>query len=256
MDGEALKGEITKEEGPVQDAFGARHFVVGIGASAGGLEALSALIARLPENLGASYVIVQHMSPNHRSMLVQLIARETLMQVGEAAEGESPQPNHIYITPPNRNIVLQDGVFVLTEPAAEVIPKPSINVFFTSLAEDRGENAIGVVLSGTGSDGAVGVRAIKASGGLVFAQEPRSAKYSGMPQAAIDTDCVNWVMTPEQIAAEIEVIVRAQGAIAPRPAGRCRRRCAACCRRSCGTPGSTFPATRSPPSGGASCAAW
>lgn len=214
MDGEALKGEITKDEGPAQDAFSARHFVVGIGASAGGLEALSALIARLPENLGASYVIVQHMSPNHRSMLVQLIARETLMQVGEAAEGESPQPNHIYITPPNRNIVLQDGVFVLTEPAAEVIPKPSINVFFTSLAEDRGENAIGVVLSGTGSDGAVGVRAIKASGGLVFAQEPRSAKYSGMPQAAIDTDCVNWVMTPEQIAAEIEVIVRAQGAIA------------------------------------------
>lgn len=203
----------------VADANGTRHFVVGIGASAGGLEALSALIAQLPGNLGASYVIVQHMSPNHRSMLVQLIARETPMAVSEVVEGESPQPDHIYITPPNRNIALQEGAFVLTEPAAEVIPKPSVDVFFTSLAEDCGENAIGVVLSGTGSDGAVGVRAIKASGGLVFAQEPGSAKYSGMPQSAIDTDCVNWVMTPGQIAAEIEVIVRAQGAIPPPVSG-------------------------------------
>jgi two-component system CheB/CheR fusion protein len=190
-----------------------RRFMVGLGASAGGLEALSALISHLPHDLATSYVVVQHMSPTHRSMLVQLIARETEMPVSEIQEGEEPLPDHIYITPPNRNVVLQDGRFVLTEPAAEVMPKPSVNAFLTSLAEERGEDAIAVILSGTGSDGALGVRAVKASGGLVFAQQPVSAKYSGMPQSAIDTECVDWTMTPEQIAAEIAVVIRAQGAI-------------------------------------------
>ncbi len=196
-----------------------RRFVVGIGASAGGLEALSALVSHLPSKLGASYVIVQHMSPNHRSMLVQLLARETTMQVSEIQDGETPQPDQIHITPPNRNLMLQEGHFNLMEPAAEVIPKPSVNIFFSSLAEDCGEDAIGVILSGTGSDGAVGVRAIKASGGLVFAQEPGSAKYSGMPQSAIDTECVDWVMPPDKIAAEIEIVVRSQGSIPMPSAG-------------------------------------
>jgi two-component system, chemotaxis family, CheB/CheR fusion protein len=190
-----------------------RRYVVGLGASAGGLEALSILISHLPPDLATSYVIIQHMSPTHRSMLVQLLARETEMPVSEIEEGEVPLPDHIYVTPPNRNVVLQDGRFVLTEPAAEVMPKPSVNAFLTSLAEERGEDAIAVILSGTGSDGALGVRAVKASGGLVFAQEPTSAKYSGMPQAAIDTECVDWTMSPELIAAEIGVIIRAQGAI-------------------------------------------
>lgn len=210
-----VMSELDKEVGGVTPDGGDRFFIVGVGASAGGLEALSALISRLPADLGASYVIVQHMSPNHRSMLVQLLARETRMQVDEAQDGMRPQPNQIYITPPNRNIVLQEGMFVLTEPSAEVMPKPSINAFFSSLAEEKGEDAIGVVLSGTGSDGSVGVRAIKAAGGLIFAQEPGTAKYSGMPQSAIDTDCVDWVMPPEQIANEIEVIVRAQGMVIP-----------------------------------------
>ncbi len=190
-----------------------RRYLVGLGASAGGLEALSVLVSHLPSDLATTYVIVQHMSPTHRSMLVQLIARETEMPVSEIEEGEIPLSDHIYITPPNRNVVLQDGRFVLTEPAAEVVPKPSVNAFLTSLAEERGEDAVAVILSGTGSDGALGVRAIKASGGLVFAQEPASAKYSGMPQSAIDTECVDWTMSPEQIAAEIAVIIRAQGAI-------------------------------------------
>ncbi len=204
-DGQEMENEIAGE--------GRRRFVVGIGASAGGLEALSALVSHLPDNLGASYVIVQHMSPNHRSMLVQLLSRETRIPVCEIEDGTQPQPDRVYITPPNRNVVLQDGAFILTEPAAEIMPKPSVNIFFGSLAEDRGEDAIGVILSGTGSDGAVGVRSIKASGGLIFAQEPGSAKYSGMPQAAIDTECVDWVMPPEKIAAEIEIVIRSQGSI-------------------------------------------
>ena len=190
-----------------------RRFIVGLGASAGGLEALSALIANLPTDLGAAYVVVQHMSPTHRSMLVQLLARETQMPVSEIETGECPQPDHLYVTPPNRNVILQDGHFVLSEPAADVMPKPSVNAFLTALAEERGEDAIAVILSGTGSDGALGVRAVKASGGLVFAQEPSSAKYSGMPQAAIDTECVDWTMRPELIAAEIAVVIRAQGSL-------------------------------------------
>ena len=214
MADEAMSQLANEGVGACADT-GDRFFVVGVGASAGGLEALSALISRLPDNLGASYVIVQHMSPNHRSMLVQLLARETRMQVDEAQHGMRPQPNQVYITPPNRNIVLQDGEFVLTEPSAEVMPKPSVNAFFSSLAEEKGEDAIGVILSGTGSDGSLGVRAIKAAGGLVFAQEPGTAKYGGMPQSAIDTECVDWVMPPEQIANEIEVIVRAQGMVIP-----------------------------------------
>lgn len=212
--GRAASLEVT--EAPAaqgQEGGGERRFVVGIGASAGGLEAISTLVSHLPPDLGASYLIVQHLSPTHRSMLVQLIARETTMPVSEAEHGAVPQPNHLYITPPNRNVVLKEGRMLLTEPAAEAIPKPSINQFFVSLAEDRGEDALAVVLSGTGSDGAVGVRAIKASGGLVFAQETSTAKYSGMPQAAIDTDCVDWVMSPDKIAEEIAIVVRAQGAI-------------------------------------------
>ena len=210
--GETLEGTHPAAEDITDQTVG-RHFIVGLGASAGGLEALSALISHLPANLGASYVIVQHMSPTHRSMLVQLMSRETVMPVVEIDDGDRPQPNQVYITPPNRNLSLQDGAFVLSEPAAEVMPKPSVNLFFSSLAEDRGENAIAVILSGTGADGAVGVRAIKAAGGIVFAQEPSSAKYSGMPQSAIDTECVDWVMPPDQIAAEIDIVIRSQGEI-------------------------------------------
>ena len=221
-DGQEMENEIAGE--------GRRRFVVGIGASAGGLEALSALVSHLPDNLGASYVIVQHMSPNHRSMLVQLLSRETRIPVCEIEDGTQPQPDRVYITPPNRNVVLQDGSFILTEPAAEIMPKPSVNIFFGSLAEDRGEDAIGVILSGTGSDGAVGVRSIKASGGLIFAQEPTSAKYSGMPQAAISTECVDWTMTPEQIAAEIEVVVRARArSYCHQKTSKPRQPCAPCC---------------------------
>jgi two-component system, chemotaxis family, CheB/CheR fusion protein len=204
------KPEVTED---IDYGLLPRKYIVGLGSSAGGLEALTAFISKLPKGIGASYVIVQHMSPTHRSMLAQLLARETEMAVKEIEDGSIPLPDEIYVTPPNRNVIIQDGKLILTEPAAETVPKPSVNTFFTSLAEEKGEDAIAIVLSGTGSDGAVGVRAIKASGGLVFAQEPTTAKYTGMPQAAIETDCVDWIMSPEKIAAEIAVIVEAQGDI-------------------------------------------
>jgi two-component system CheB/CheR fusion protein len=192
-----------------------RKYVVCVGASAGGLEALSGLFSSLPTDLGAAYVVVQHLSPTYRSMLVQLIGRETAMEVKEVEQHESPRPDTVYITPPNRNLLYRDGRFELVEPGPNVRPKPSVNSFFYSIAAERGEDVIGVILSGTGSDGAGGVRAIKAGGGLVFAQDPGSAKYAGMPQSAIETDCVDWVLPPDAIAREISLIVRTQGLVVP-----------------------------------------
>ena len=190
-----------------------RNFIVGIGASAGGLEALSDLIGRLPDDLGVPYIVVQHLSPTHRSMMVPLLSRETSMLVKDAEDGEVPLANVIYVTPANWNIIIKDGVMRLLVPGKTVLPKPSATALFNSLAEDKGENAIGVILSGTGSDGAAGIAAIKAAGGFTFAQNPESAKYNGMPQAAISTGCVEWVLTCQGIAEEIAAIARAHGLI-------------------------------------------
>lgn len=206
---EAHKG--TKREAKKAPQF--RPFLIGIGASAGGLEALSNLIAALPADLGVAYVVIQHLSPTHRSMMVQLLSRETAMVVQEISDGDTPENDTIYLTPPGTNVVLREGRLVLQEAPKEAMPRPSINTFFSSLAAEKGEDAIGVVLSGTGTDGAAGLREIKAVGGFTFAQEPQSAKYSGMPQAAIDTGCVDWILTAESIAREITQIARTHGAV-------------------------------------------
>lgn len=203
----------AKKSIPKSGATEERNFIVGIGASAGGLEALSDLIGRLPDDLGVPYIVVQHLSPTHRSMMVPLLARETSMLVKDAEDGETPLANVIYVTPASWNIILKDGVMRLLVPGKTVLPKPSATALFNSLAEEKGEDAIGVILSGTGSDGAAGVAAIKAAGGFTFAQDPEAAKYSGMPQAAISTGCVEWVLSCKGIAEEITAIARAHGLI-------------------------------------------
>jgi two-component system CheB/CheR fusion protein len=200
------KSETDEKEIPKVNT--PRPYLVGIGSSAGGLEALSTLIAALPSNLGISYVIIQHLSPTHKSMLVQLLGRETPMAVVEIQDNMVPEPDVIYVAPASRNTIFQEGCFKLLETKRETLPKPSVNVFLTSVAAEKSEDAIGVVLSGTGSDGTVGLREIKLNGGFTFAQEPSSAKYTGMPQSAIDSGCVDWILTPEKIAVEITSIVR------------------------------------------------
>ena len=190
-----------------------RPFIIGIGASAGGLEALSQLFPNLPKNLGLTYVVVQHLSPTYRSMMAQLLGRETTMPVKDIEDGAIPEPNTVYITPPNRNVTLNGGRFRLVEPAKESLPKPSVNLFFASLAEEAGESTIGIILSGTGSDGASGIHAIKAAGGFTFSQDPTTAKYNGMPQSAIDTGSVDWILPPENMGAEIGLIVQNRGRI-------------------------------------------
>lgn len=194
---------------PAQEPTGETPLtIVGIGASAGGLEALSALVAHLPTDLGFCYVIIQHLSPSYRSMLVQLLGRETLMPVREITACEPPQPNTIYIAPASSNVIIRAGMLYQIGLDKEILPRPSVNLFFASLAREQAEFSIGIILSGTGSDGASGIREIKAAGGLTLAQAPASARYPGMPQAAIDTDCVDWIATPDQLARELTAIAR------------------------------------------------
>ncbi len=190
-----------------------RPFFVGIGSSAGGLEALTSLLPNLPTGLGLRYVVVQHMSPTHRSMMVHLLSRTTAMPVLEVTDGCAPLADHVYVTPPNNDVVLhEDGTLHLLAPPIETVPKPSVNRFFSSLADVAGDRALGVVLSGTGSDGAIGLHAIKAAGGYAFAQEPGGAKYDGMVRAAIEAGGVDWVLPAEAMGEEIARVVQRQQA--------------------------------------------
>lgn len=173
--------------------------LVGIGASAGGLEALKEMISSLPKTGVLSYVVAQHLSPKHNSVLMELLTPATEMRVTDLSGNHPAEPDTIYVTPPNHDVEYRDGLLHLTKPHQEVGPKPSVDHFFTSLAETVGENAVGIILSGTGSDGAIGVKAIKAAGGMAIAQDPETAKYDGMPRAAIRTDCVDLVMAPESM---------------------------------------------------------
>ncbi|QDL56882.1 EAL domain-containing protein [Rhodoferax aquaticus] len=182
--------------------------VVAIGSSAGGLEALSQLVAGLPQKLGCVYVIAQHMSPTHRSMMAEILARETTLPVREIVEEETPVPDVIYIIPPGRNMVFAQGQFLLSTPSPEVAPKPSVNLLFQSMAEEFEERAVGIILSGTGSDGTKGLRAIKSAGGVTFVQMPETAKYEGMPRSAIDARVADHILSPEQMGRELERLVQ------------------------------------------------
>ncbi len=183
-------------------------FWVGIGASAGGLEALRNLVRNLPPVLSATYIVTQHMAPHHKSMLAEIIGRETDMPVLDVTDKLKPSANAIYITPPNSNIIVENGLLRLIDPSpAPAAPKPSADLFFTTLAEAKGDRAIGIVLSGTGSDGSDGVRAIRQNGGITISQDELTAKYASMPVSALETGCVDLVMSPEEIGAQFSKIV-------------------------------------------------
>lgn len=191
--------------------------VVGIGASAGGLEALRSMISGLPENANISYVIAQHLDPKHSSALVDLLSRGTKVKVCEIEEGQPVRPNEIYITPPDRNATISNGILHLSKPTTSFGPKPSVDMLFISLAEDKNENAVGIVLSGTGSDGAHGIRKIRANGGITMAQDPATAKYDGMPGAAIGTQCVDLVLPPEKMGSELIRVLQQQPVLPATP---------------------------------------
>ncbi len=183
-------------------------FVAGIGASAGGLEALIQLISALNSTINCSFVVLQHLSPNYRSMLVQLIGRQSSLEVVSAEDGQELRPGCVFVAPPRWDLVLEQNRLRRVEPLPDIAPKPSVTRFLNSLASEIGEYAIGVILSGTGTDGSAGIRAVKAGGGLTFAQDPSEAKYAGMPRAAIETVSVDFVLSPAGIAREITQYVQ------------------------------------------------
>ncbi|OSM07088.1 putative two-component system, chemotaxis family, CheB/CheR fusion protein [Magnetofaba australis IT-1] len=189
----------------LSEANNDRVFMVGIGASAGGLEALSALVGGLPERNNTAYLVAQHLSPTHKTLLTDLLARATTLPVKDAEHGEPVLHDIIYITPPNKNIEISDaGRIVLSEPEKySFLPKPSINQLFLSLAEHWQDRAVGVILSGTGTDGAQGMRAVNAAGGVTIVQDPTSAKYDGMPMAAINGCSVDMIIDPALIGEEL-----------------------------------------------------
>jgi len=180
--------------------------VVGVGASAGGLAAVTELLKHLPPALGAAIVVIQHLDPKHGSLTTEILSRVSSMPVAEVRDGMRAQHGHVYVIPPNRNMTLSRGVLKLSprsEARGQHLP---IDLFFKSLAEDRKDRAVGVVLSGIASDGTMGVQEIKAKGGFTFAQDPTSAQYDGMPRNAILSGAVDIVETPQGIAREIAKI--------------------------------------------------
>ena len=180
--------------------------IVGIGASAGGLEAFTQLLRHLPPDTGMAFVLVQHLDPDHPSQLASLLSKATTMPVREVKNGTTVLPDHIYVIPPNANMDLARGKLNLT-PRGKMRAAHSVDHFFCSLAREHEHCAIGVVLSGTGSDGTVGLTEIKGAGGITFAQDEKSARFSGMPAHAT-LDSVDFILPPEKIAHELARIGR------------------------------------------------
>src|SRR6202050_4883770 len=179
--------------------------IVGIGASAGGLAAFEAFFSGMPADTdpGIACVLVQHLAPDHKSILTDLVKRYTRMKVFEVADGMAVKPNCAYIIPPNRDMALMNGALQLLEPTLARGIRLPIDFFFRSLAQDQHDRAICIVLSGTGSDGALGVRAVKGEGGMVMAQTPESTEYDGMPRSAIATGMVDFVLPPNEMPAKL-----------------------------------------------------
>lgn len=172
-------------------------YIVGIGGSAGGLQAYMALMDRLHPSTGMAFVIISHMVPTASSQLASIMARHTKMPVAVAAQGMLMRPNHVYVTPPDTDLFVEGHAFKVVTP--RVRRNNQVDLFFTSIAEGMGRRAIGIVMSGFGGDGAEGVMQIKAKGGTTFAQD-QSAQLEGMPLSAQATGCVDFVLPPDKMA--------------------------------------------------------
>lgn len=198
----------AKTHRPASDAPPSGLIIVGVGASAGGLEAFSELLASVAPDAGLTLVLVQHLSPSHDSTLTGLLAAHSKLPVTEVTNGMEVERNHVYVIPPNTDMVLSGGALQLSPRAPGHKAHMPIDCFFESLAAGAGTRAMGVVLSGTASDGTAGLRQIKAAGGITFVQSPESAKFDGMPRAAISTGMVDLVLTPAEIGVELSQIAK------------------------------------------------
>ena len=182
--------------------------VVGIGASAGGLEALDLFLQNVPAGSGMAFVIVQHLDPTHKGLMVELLQRVTTMKVVQVGDRMKVEPNQVYVIPPNKDMSILHGTLHLFDPVAPRGLRLPIDFFFRSLADDRQDKSIGVILSGMGSDGTLGLRAIKEKAGAVFVQEPGSAKFDGMPKSAIDAGLADVIALAEELPGRIIAYLR------------------------------------------------
>ncbi|MEH6408569.1 MAG: chemotaxis protein CheB, partial [Leeuwenhoekiella sp.] len=179
------------------------NIIIGIGASAGGLQALKEFFDNVPNYSPHTYIVVQHLSPDHKSLMAELLSKNTRIPIIQILDDSEIKPNSIYLIPPTKNLVIEKNhLRLLDKPQGSQLNLP-INLFFESLAEHSHQNCAGIVLSGTGSDGSRGIRAIKEKGGVVFAQNPEQAKFDGMPRSAINTGCVDFVVPVEQMSDEL-----------------------------------------------------
>lgn len=178
------------------------HYVA-LGASAGGLEAIETFFTNMPPESGLGFIVIQHLSPDYKSLMVELLSKKTAMPVLRAEDGMLVQPNHVYLIPPKKNLTIFHGKLLLTEQEHSKGINLPIDVFLRSLAEDQGEKAVAIILSGTGSDGMRGVRAIKEYGGMVMVQDEESAKFNGMPRAAISTGLADFILPPEKMPRQL-----------------------------------------------------
>ena len=189
----------TLRSGSRVDSF----LTVGIGASAGGLEAFQTFFRHMSENSGMAFVLISHLAPDHDSLLSELLAKETQMPVLQVREETQLQPDRVYVIPPNATLTVDTGILRLSAPVQARGHRAPIDIFFRSLAEDQGENAVCIVLSGTGSDGTIGLKSIKEFNGLAIAQDSQSAKYDSMPRNAVMTGLVDYVLPVEEIPAQL-----------------------------------------------------
>lgn len=194
------KAAVPRTKKTAAKSTGARPLrVVGIGASAGGLEAFEQFFTHMPADSGMAFVLVPHLAPSYKSIMTEILQKYTKMEVMEAEDGIAVEPDKVYIIPPNKDIAILNGALQLLEPAGAHGQRHPIDFFLRSLAKDQGEKAIAIVLSGTGTEGTLGLREIKGEGGLVMVQDTESAKYDGMPRSAIATNLVDFILPADRM---------------------------------------------------------
>lgn len=182
--------------------------IVAIGSSAGGIKAIAIILSALPVDFPAPILIVQHLDPSHKSLIVEIMQRHSRLRVTEAIDGETMNPSTVYIAPPNKHMLVNDGKIQLTSTAFFHFSRPSIDLLFESVAATFGERAIGIILTGSGHDGTMGIKAIKENGGTTIAQDEARSEYRDMPQSAISTGMVDFVLAIQEIAPAIIALTR------------------------------------------------
>ncbi len=194
---------LTKPDSPMAPETRTDTTIVAIGASAGGIEAVKELMTYLLADTGMAFVLVQHLDPTHHSILTELLARKTAMPVAEVSDGMTVQPNHVYVIPPNATMSISGQTLQLSPREESRGTHTSVDHFMRALAEQKGNRAIGVILSGSGTAGTLGMAEIQGHGGVTFAQDEATAKYDGMPRSAVVAGCVDYVLSPKGIAEDL-----------------------------------------------------